>query len=152
MEGIKHIVECHCVLPQYRNSNPPVYHKFVVFSILDESNSVLQKHVRCNNCGVIHTVTDVCKSTIKQGIEIGAIMEKKDVSMMLPESITNILESYDCEIATWEHCLFIVQNKKWGEHVVLTRKNEDQQIHGKILKFNGPGQYQIEPYAFRNTV
>ena len=152
MQGIKHLVECHCVLPQFRNSPKPVYHRFVVFSIIDDSNTIVPKHAQCNNCGVIHNVVDICKSEIYHGKEVGAIMEKKDISLMLPDSIINILESYDCDIATWENALFILQNTQWGEHIVLTRNEEESEIHGKILKFYGAGQYRIEPYMIRNRI
>ena len=60
LEGVRHLIECHCTLPQYRNANPPVYHKFVVFSVLDE-DAIQKKLVQCNNCGIIHKVVDLCK-------------------------------------------------------------------------------------------
>ena len=62
-EYVKHLVECHCVLPQYRNRQELVYHKFTVFSLL-EDDSVVEKLVRCNNCDAVHRVFDVCKSEI----------------------------------------------------------------------------------------
>ena len=36
VEGVKHLIQCHCVLPQYRNANPPMFHKFVTFSVVDD--------------------------------------------------------------------------------------------------------------------
>ena len=62
--GIKHHIQCLCVLPQYRKKENPPYHEFVVFSIIDESDTMEEKHAQCNNCGVIHRVIDVCKSEI----------------------------------------------------------------------------------------
>ncbi len=38
--GQKHLIECHCILPQYRRSSNTVYHKFVVFSVIDDSDTV----------------------------------------------------------------------------------------------------------------
>ena len=35
-EFIKHTIECNCVLPQYKNIVPIVFHKFIVFSIINE--------------------------------------------------------------------------------------------------------------------
>ena len=52
---------------------------------------------------------------------------------MLPESVANILESYNCEIHNWEHALFITQNKAWESSVILTRKEENGEAYGKIL-------------------
>ena len=67
MTGQQHLIQCHCVLPQYRGRKDPVYHKFTVFSIIDESDTVVPKFVQCNNCGVIHKVYDICKSEIITG-------------------------------------------------------------------------------------
>ena len=41
MAGIKHLIECHCMLPQYRNKKDRQYHKFVVFSIIDNADCVI---------------------------------------------------------------------------------------------------------------
>ena len=74
---------------------------------------------------------------------------KEDIKLMLPESIVNILESYDCEVYNWEHALFITQNKLWDSNIILTRKEENGEAYGKILKFKGPSNYSIEPYNQR---
>ncbi len=144
--GIKHTVECHCVLPQYRNRADPVYHSFVVFSILDESETVIPKHAECNNCGVIHNVYDICKSEILMGRENGAVMDIKDAKLLLPDSVCGILESYECDIATWENVLFLLQEKYIGT-VTLSRKSDEGVITGKLLKISGPGKYSLEPYS-----
>ena len=144
-QGIKHTIECHCVLPQFRNRKDTVYHKFVVFSILDESETVIPKHAACNNCGVIHNVYDICKSEIMPGRELGAVMEIKDVKILLPSAVSLILESYDCDVATWEQTLFMIQERKVG-NIILTRDEEEGMISGKFLKIDGPGKYSLEPY------
>ena len=152
MEGIKHIIECHCVLPQYRQSKQIVYHKFVVFSIIDESGTPIEKHAKCNNCGVIHNVIDICKSEICTGLENGAVMEKEDISLLLPKSVCNILESYDCDTPTYEQTLFVLQNEKYDTHIILQRKEENFNISGKLLKIHKRGKYTIEPYAYKETI
>ena len=150
-QGIKHTIECHCVLPQFRNQKDPVYHKFVAFSIIDESGTVIPKQARCNNCGVIHNVHDICKSEILSGREAGAVMDIKDVRLLLPESVSLILETYDCEVATWEQVIFMLQNRRSG-HVVLSREDEDGIVSGKLLKIDGPGKYSLEPYSRQDGV
>ena len=146
------MVECHCVLPQFRNSAKPKYHNFVVFSILDDSGSPIPKHARCNNCGVIHNIIDLCKSEIIAGHEEGAVIEIEDIELMLPESITNILKNYDCDVPTWEQALFIVQNAKWGSYVILKRNYEKGIEAGKLLRLNSPGNYRIEPFSTRREI
>lgn len=152
MEGIKHTVECHCVLPQFSKVGKP-YHQFIVFSILDNSGTCIPKHAKCNNCGVIHNVIDICKSEILPGQETGAVMEISDARLMLPESISNILDSYQCDISTWEHVLFLFENTKWDYKVILTRETtEAGDISGKLLHLKGPGQYRLEPYINRRVI
>lgn len=152
MQGIKHVVECHCVLPQYQKAGKP-YHQFVVFSILDDSDTCIPKHASCNNCGVIHNVIDICKSEILPGQETGAVMEISDAKLMLPTSLGNILESYNCEIHTWEHVLFLFENQMWDTKVILTKETtEIGDVSGKLLHLRGPGQYRLEPYIYRRVV
>ena len=147
MTGLKHTVECHCTLPQYRTNPKPPYHRFIVFSIIDDGDAVIPKHASCNNCGVVHNVFDIGKSEILLGQEIGAIMQKSDIQMMLPETITNILSNYDCDIATWEQTLFYFQNQKYPSRVILNRNSEEGIVSGKCLLISQPGKYQIQPYS-----
>ena len=121
MKGLKHLVECHCVLPQYRKQKDPPYHKFIVFTLLDDSDTVIPKHARCNNCGVIHNVIDICKSEILLGQEVGAVMTKEDCSMMLSKGITQVLDTYGCEVPDYEHALYILQNEKWDDFIIVNR-------------------------------
>ena len=152
MQGIKHIIECHCVLPQYKNQPKAVYHKFIVFSILDSSGAVIPKCARCNNCGVVHNIIDLCKSEILTGREEGAVIDIEDIELMIPSSLSNVLKNYDCDVATWENVLFILNNEKWENHVILNRKTEKNDIHGKLLKIKGPKKFNIEPFTIRNTI
>ena len=69
MIGQKHLVECHCVLPQFRLNTTVLYHKFVVYSEFNSDGSVITKYAQCNNCGVIHRVFDIAKSEILMGNE-----------------------------------------------------------------------------------
>ena len=125
MDGIKHLVQCHCVLPTLRKLPNPVYHSFVVFSVLDDGGNVVPKDAECTNCGVIHKIVDICKSEITTKEKSTAIISTKDISLMIPSELSNVLATYGCDVATWEHSHFIYSNQKWGERVVLTRQNED---------------------------
>ena len=153
MKGLKHLVECHCVMPQYRKQKNPPYHKFIVFSLVDDADTVISKHAKCNNCGVIHNVIDICRSEILAGQEVGAVMTEKDCAMMLPSGVQQILESYNCDVADWEHALYILQNEKWNEFIIIDREETDSgDLTGKILKFIGPGNYRLEPFLQKRTV
>lgn len=153
MKGLKHLIECHCVLPQYRRQPNPPYHSFVVFSMIDDSETVIPKHASCNNCGVIHNVIDICKSEIQGGQEVGAVMTKQDCGLMLPSGVKQVLETYGCEVPDWEHALFILQNEKWDDFIIVHREEtEGGDLTGKILKFIGPGNYRLEPFLQKRIV
>ena len=64
----KHLIECQCTLKIFENKTKPLYHKFVVFSLLEDEN-IEEKYVTCNNCDIVHRVYDICKSEIKWGKE-----------------------------------------------------------------------------------
>lgn len=149
MIGTKHIVECHCVLPQYRSRKEPVYHKFMVFSIIDDSDTVIPKYAQCNNCGVVHKIYDICKSEILAGKdEIRTLCTIDDISLTIPEDIRGVLESYQVDLPIWEQVQFILRNKKWGEQILLSKEDLNDEIQGKMLVIDGleQGQIRIEPF------
>jgi len=153
MEGIKHLIECHCVLPQYRHRDDPVFHKFIVFSIIDDSDTVVPKYAQCNNCEVVHKITDLCRSEVLGGRdELRSVITIDDLKIMIPEDIARILESYDCDLPTWENVLFILQNKKWGSSVIASREVLEDERHGKMLTFVGPGQTKIEAFTTATSI
>ena len=153
MEGIKHIIDCHCVLAQYRNTKNPIYHKFIVFSIIDDSNTVVPKFVQCNNCDTVHKVFDICKSEIISGKdELGTGIQKDDIKRILPEDVRDVLESYSADLATYEYAAFILEQKKWGSFVVLTREIINDDVSGKMLVFESPVKFKIETFTDHITI
>ena len=153
MRGVKHIVECQCVLPQYKRRENPPYHKFVVFSIIDESDSVIEKFSQCNNCGIVHRVHDICKSKIAVGHEsLSSLPTKDDFSLMLPSSVVDILNAYDCEIYNWEHVTFILNQEKIDEKIILSKDEIDGKLQGKYLIYKGNGKFAIEPFTTNTEI
>lgn len=151
MQGIKHLIECHCTLPQYRKREEVVYHKFVVFSIIDDSDTVLEKIAQCNNCGVLHRVFDICKSDVMVGNEESkaSVLSKEDMKFMLPSAVSDVLTSYDADLATWELCLFVVENRQFDTSIVLSRE-EDQEsgtVKGKIMRITENGTVKLETFV-----
>ena len=69
MRGVKHLIQCHCMLPQFRNMKEPIFHKFPVFSVIDNSDITIEKFSICNNCAALHKVVDICKSEIVIGAD-----------------------------------------------------------------------------------
>ena len=153
MEGTKHLIECHCILPQYRHDKTPTYHKFIAFSMVDDSGTTVPKYAQCNNCGVVHKIYDLCKSEIVVGKdEMKSITTKEEIALGLHDDLQGVLHSYDCDISTWENAKFILEHKKWGSRLVLIRDNIEDDVTGKVLVFESPSKFKIEDFIFRNTV
>ena len=64
MLGIKHLVNCHCYLKIYQKNENIIYHKFPVYSKIDENGNIIPKNVKCNNCNAFHKVYEIQKSEI----------------------------------------------------------------------------------------
>lgn len=119
MGGTKHLIQCHCILPQFRNKKEAVFHKFVAFSIIDdESDTVITHYANCNNCGATHKIYDLCKSEIIHGSEdISSVVTIKDFSLSLPDQLFETLSQYNCDVADYQYAQFIIDNKEWGSHL-----------------------------------
>lgn len=140
-EGIKHLIQCHCVLPQFRNTNPTVFHKFVAFSII-EDDKVQEKIAQCNNCGVLHRIHDHCRSEILFGKESSSsVRTVEDVELSLPERLAAYLKSQNVDIATWEHVEWIVENTQDAD-VVIRRDEQSGKINLKILMIKKDGSFK----------
>ena len=107
----------------------------------------MPKHAKCNNCGVVHNVVDIGKSEILPGQETGAVMDIDDVKIMMPDSLNRMLSTYNCDIATWENVLFVLQHNKFPSSIVLDRNEENGVISGKILDMKDYTVYSIRPYS-----
>ena len=151
MQGIKHLIECHCILAQYRTRKDPVFHKFIVFSTIDDSDTVVPKFAQCNNCGAVHKIIDICKSEMLPGKdEIKSIRTFVDIKLSLPNDIVDLLNSYSCPLPTWEHAEFIFQEKKWGEEIILTREELDETVTGKLLRIENGTAFKVESFMIGN--
>ena len=148
LSGIKHLIQCHCILPQFKESRDPVFHKFAVFSIIDEESDTVQpKFAQCNYCGIVHKVIDICRSELTTKEESKTLPNIVDIRLSLPKSLIEVLESYQCDISTWEHAEWIYLSKIWDSWIVLTREEDDDgEFHGKRLIFLGEERFKIEAF------
>ena len=150
MKGIKHLIQCHCILPQYKNAKEPVFHKFTVFSIIDESDTVLLKYADCNNCGSVHKIYDLCKSEIVPGKEdVKSSLRKEDFKFSMPSSLWDLLQQYEKELCDYEYAQFVIDNEKWDSTLILTREDMEDHSQGKLLRFIGPEKFRIESYTHK---
>jgi len=145
MKSIKHLVECHCTLSIYKGVNSKIiYHKFPVFSKIDENDNVINKIVQCNNCSVVHKIYDLCKSEIlggKDDFKVGLTLE--EIGMQLPTRLENLLIKSKCDMSTWEHALDVIEEKQWGEKIILSRQIIDSKLHVKILEILSEDKFKL---------
>ena len=80
------------------------------------------------------------------------ILTEKDIRMMLPAPVTNMLENYHCDLPTWENALFIVTEEKWDEFIVLEKNTIDEGFEGKLLRFKPNNKYTVEPFIDRRLL
>jgi hypothetical protein len=147
MNYTKHLVECQCTLSLFKNKTKPVYHKIPVFSkIVNES--VEEKYIMCENCNVIHYVTEICKSEIKWGNEnlISLINLKEDIKFNLVSNNNNllvdILEKNQCHISDWEMSEYLIENNQNG--IIILNKNEiDNNIVINLIEFD-KGKFKLK--------
>ena len=144
--GQKHLIKCRCILNQFRSRKDPPSHQFVVFSEIDDSGAVVPKYTQCNNCGIVHKVVDITRSIIVGKESSPAILTLEEVMLSIPASISNVLEKNKADLATCEQTKFILENKKWGEFVVLNSELEDSVRQGKCLHIFGENLFKVEPF------
>ena len=152
MKGIKHLVECRCILPTLKDRDNPPFHKFVVFSIVDKNDNVKEKMVSCNNCDINHLINDLCGSKIMTAEGTVATLTREDIGMMLPESVVSVLETYEKTLPDYEHINFMINQNKVEDFLVLTSDISDNKKVGKILRYKGGGRFIIEPYSTSDIV
>ena len=148
----KHLVQCHCMLPQFKKLKNPVFHKFIVFSVM-ENDTVIPKYVQCNNCNVVHKVYDLCKSEIVPGRdELRTVMTVDDMRYSVHSDLRDLLTVYKCDLPVWEHVKFCLEESLWGEKIVLTRDTVEDEITGKILTIVSRDRFTLENYISRETI
>ena len=152
MLGVTHTIECHCVLPLYKNKTPTVYHRFVVYNKVDENGSVLPKYVNCNNCGITHFVYEICKSEIKVGKEdLSTVRKINEVKLSLPKKLVKFLESYEVETFVYEKIEDSISKSIFPTEVILKREIIDETHHVKIIKVTSENTFTVNTEVI-NTV
>jgi len=146
-EYVKHLVECKCILPQFKRMAEPPFHKFVVFSVLEEVTAkVKPSYAQCPNCGAVHRVNEVGLSKILNKDSIRSISTIDDIKLTMPQKLVTILERHECDLPTWQEVQFIVENQLWGRTVILAKEREGDLIFGKVMTILSDSLQKIEPF------
>lgn len=152
-KGQKHLVPCRCVLSQLKHLAEPPRHHFIVFSVIDDNDAVIPKFVQCNNCGLVHKVIDICKSEITQGRDsMSSIVSKEDLKTSMPKNLSDLLEVNNADLPTWEMAQFILENKFWGDFVVLTSDYEGGARQGKYVRILGETMFKVDTFFREETL
>ena len=145
-QPIKHIIQCRCILPQFKNKKNVLFHKFIAFSVLKDDDTVEESFINCNNCGVVHRIIDLCKTEIQENSDDWQTIKKEDLKISIPSDVIGVLESYDCDLATYQHALWIIENRAWGSKIIIDKNDSEDRIEGKFLIFNDYQKYRIETF------
>ena len=153
MPGLKHLIECHCYLAIYKNSQKIINHRFPVYSKLDEFNNIIPRLAKCNNCEAFHYVYDVSKSELKAGKDQSTIvLNKKEIRMMLPDRIRNVLDESETDISNYEHALDIIEERRWGESIVVKRDIIEEIEQVKMIEIHGKDKIRISIERIDNLI
>jgi hypothetical protein len=151
--GLKHLITCRCVLPQFKRYENPPQHQFVVFSVLGDDDIVQPKFVQCNNCGIIHKVIEVNRSEIVAGREdMRSITSIDDIKMSMSLNLIALLEQNSADLPTWEAVQYAIINEQWGGFVVLTTDEEDGLRQGKYIRILGQNMFKVETFTREEVV
>ena len=152
MKYCKHLIECQCILPIFKNNTAPVFHKFTVFSLFDLNENIKEKWVKCNNCDAVHRVYDICKSEILKNSEkyTNLVTTLDDLKFALPSDIINILSKNNSEIADYEMAAYFIKEKVDQEKIVLSKKEIENEgkILVKYISFEN-GKYEINQSSYQ---
>ena len=146
-------MQCHCVLPQFRGSDPPVFHKFVVFSVINDEDAVVEKVAKCPNCDALHRVTEVGKSEIAHGKEgSSSVIDVEDIKSQLPTGIASILDRHKVDEATYEQALFYVNTYNSDDPIVLAKERIEDKVSVKAMWIRPDRSLKIETIVRQEEV
>lgn len=150
--GQKHLIKCRCVLSQFKRLEFPPIHQFVVFSVIGDDDKVQVKFAQCNNCGIVHKVTDICQSEIMPSRDtMTSLITVNDIKPSIPKELSVLLDGNNADLATWEAVQFLLTNKSWGQFVVISSDVEDGFKQGKYVVIMGENLFKVESFM-RNEV
>lgn len=141
------------MLKAVQKGDIPIYHKFPVYSKIDDYENVIPKYVKCNNCDTLHYVFEVCKSELKLGKdEVTFVNDVNDIKVNIPDKLLSVLEKNSVGLAIYEEVLDAIENNYFPLHIVLQREVVDDVVHVKSLTINGKDSFKITNNFISNVV
>lgn len=153
MPGIKHLIECHCFLTIYKKGQNMFNHRFPVYSKIDEQGRIIPKLVKCNNCEAAHFVTKIGRSELRPGKDqTDTVLKIEDFKHDLPSKIFNYLIENNCNISDFEHVKDIIEERRWGENVIIRRDIVDEKQQIKYIVINSKNNFQIKSDTIEDLI
>ena len=89
----------------------------------------------------------MCRSEIASGKdELRSVAKIDEIKLGMHTDVREMLEVYDCDLATWEMAKFVIDYEKWGKSIVLTQDSIDESVQGKTLVFVSKESFKIENF------
>lgn len=146
-ESIKHLVTCNCILKQFEELDPPIFHKFIVFSVINDDGSIKPCYAQCNNCRGIHKVTEVGVSEKQRRETAPTLPSIEEIKTNLPDKLVELLSKYQIDLPTWQEIRFFYDNEKWGRPIILHREEDGGERFGKYLLLVGKTLWTIDSFS-----
>lgn len=144
---VKHLIPCKCILLHFRQRPHPPFHKFVVFSEIGPDASVVPSFAQCNNCGVVHKVSEVGVSEILRKEDLPSILTIDEIKGNLSERLVAALTGYELDLHTWQEIKWIMDNEAWGRSVIVVKEKADGLISGKMLQILGTSLWRMTSFS-----
>lgn len=157
MKYLKHLIECQCILPQYKKQDKVLFHKFPVFSLFKENvnqdfSQPIEKYVKCNNCDAVHRVYDICKSELLKNSDnyVDLVTNLEDLKYSIPVELIEILSKNQMDIADYEMCSHLIE-EKGSDKIILSKKVVGNNIVCKFLIFTD-GKFSVKQQTFQKDM
>jgi hypothetical protein len=157
MKYLKHLIECQCILPQYKKQDKVLFHKFPVFSLFKENvnqdfSQPIEKYVKCNNCDAVHRVYDICKSELLKNSDnyVDLVTNLEDLKYSIPAELIEILSKNQMDIADYEMCSHLIE-EKGSDKIILSKKVVGNNIVCKFLIFTD-GKFSVKQQTFQKDM
>lgn len=118
-----------------------------MFSSVDDSDNVIPSYAQCDNCGVVHKITEVCGSEILHGSEDLKLQTIDDIKLGLSDKLNNLLDANNSPLPAWQHAAFVLENKKWGEIVVLSTEQAGDIRTVKYVIIIGETLFKVDTHV-----
>lgn len=144
---IKHLVQCKCILLQFRRMQDPPFHRFIVFSEIEPPGLLVPSLVQCPNCGAVHKVKEVGVSDILRKEDAPTVITIDEIKSSLSQKVVDGLTGYELELHQWMEIKWIIDNAQWGRTVILTKDMADGLLTGKYIQIIGPELWKFANFS-----